>query len=73
MIMKKCQDFQIEILKEVTEGFQPNHYYVTKKRTKLVAFYPGDDKDAFVIYKTPKNFSTRYRKFEVIATGLNGL
>jgi hypothetical protein len=71
--MKKCQDWQIEILKEVTEGLKQNHYYVTKNRTKLVAFYPENDKDAFVIYKTPKNFSTRFRKFEVIATGLNGL
>ena len=71
--MKKCQEWQIEILKEVTEGFPQNHYYVTKNRTKLVAFYPGDDKDAFVVYETPMTFSTRYRKFEVIATGLNGL
>lgn len=71
--MKKCQHWQIEILKEVTEGFKQNHYYVTKNRTKLVAFYPEDDKDAFVIYEKPMSFSTRYRKFEVIATGLNGL
>jgi hypothetical protein len=73
MMKKKIQEWQIEILKEITEGFPPNHYYVNKNRTKLVAFYPGDDKDKFVIYKTPKNFSTRYRKFEVIATGLNSL
>lgn len=71
--MAKCQPNQIEILKEVTEGLKQNHYYVTSNRTKLVAFYPEGDKDAFVIYKTPKNFSTRYRKFEVIATGLNSL
>ena len=71
--MKKCQENQIEILKETTEGFRQNVYYVTKNRTKLVAFYPEGDKDAFIIYKTAKTFSTRYRQFEVIATGLNGL
>ena len=71
--MKKCQDWQIEILKEVTEGLKQNYYYVTKNRTKLVAFYPEGDKDAFVVYKKPKSFSTRYRKFEVIASGLNSL
>ena len=71
--MNKMQDWQIEILKEVTDGFPQNHYYVTKNRTKLIAFYPKDDKDAFVVYEKPMNFSTRYRKFEVIASGLNSL
>jgi len=40
MMKKKIQEWQIEILKEITEGFPPNHYYVNKNRTKLVAFYP---------------------------------
>ena len=71
--MKKIQDWQIEILKEVTEGFPQNHYYVTNRRTKLVAFYPKDDKDKFVIYEKPMRFDPRYRKFEVIASGLNSL
>lgn len=71
--MKKCQDWQIEILKEVTEGLHQSHYYVTQNRTKLVAYYPEDRKDEFVVFEKPKSFSTRYRKFEVIATGLNSL
>jgi len=71
--MKKCQEWQIEILKEVTEGLHQSHYYVTNNRTKLVAFYPEDRKDDFIVYKKPMRFSTRYRKFEVIATGLNSL
>lgn len=71
--MKKIQDWQIEILKEVTEGYPQNHYYVTNRRTKLVAFYPGDDKDKFVVYNKPMRFDARYRKFEVIASGLNSL
>jgi hypothetical protein len=71
--MKKCQEWQIEILKEVTEGLHQSHYYVTNNRTKLVAFYPEDRKDEFKIFNKPKSFSTRYRQFEVIATGLNSL
>lgn len=71
--MKKCQDWQIEILKEITEGLHQSHYYVTKGRTKLVAYYPEDRKDEFVVYNKPMRFDTRYRKFEVIATGLNSL
>jgi len=71
--MKKCQDWQIEILKETTPGLHSGHYYVTKGRTKLVAYYPEDRKDEFIAYNKPKNFSTRYRKFEVVATGLNSL
>ena len=67
------QPWQIDILKEVTPGFPQNHYYVTNNRTRLVAFYPGDDKDKFVIYKKPFTFDPRYRKFEVIAKGLNSL
>lgn len=71
--MKKIQEWQIEILKEVTEGFPQNVYYVNKHRTKLVAFYPEGDKDAFKILENPMTFSTRYRKFEVVASGLNSL
>lgn len=73
MKAKKSQPWQIDILKEVTEGFPQNVYYVTKNRTKLVAYYPEGNKDAFQILKNQMTFSTRYRKFEVIATGLNGL
>lgn len=67
------QKWQIDILKEVTEGFPQNVYYVTKNRTKLIAYYPEGDKDAFKIYNAPKSFSTRYRTFEVVAQGLNSL
>ena len=67
------QPWQIDILKEVTEGFPQNVYYVNKNRTKLVAYYPEGDKDAFQILKNPMTFSTRYRQFELIAKGLNGL
>ena len=67
------QSWQIDILKEVTEGFPQNVYYVTKNRTKLVAYYPEGDKDAFQILDNPMTFSTRYRQFELIAKGLNGL
>ena len=67
------QPWQIDILKEITEGFPQNYYYVTKNRTKLVAFYPEGDKDAFRILKNPMTFSTRYRQFELVAKGLNGL
>jgi hypothetical protein len=67
------QKWQIDILKEVTEGFPQNVYYVTKNRTKLVAFYPEGDKDAFKILDNPMTFSTRYRQFELVAKGLNGL
>ena len=67
------QPFQIDILKEVTPGFPQNVYYVNKNRTKLVAYYPEGDKDAFQILKNPMTFSTRYRQFELIAKGLNGL
>jgi hypothetical protein len=71
--MKKIQKWQIEILKEITEGCAENVYYVNEYRTKLVAFYPEGDKDAFVIYESPKPFSAKGRKFEVIASGLNCL
>ncbi|MEK9699069.1 MAG: hypothetical protein VW270_25050 [Candidatus Poseidoniales archaeon] len=67
------QKWQIDILKEVTEGFPQNVYYVTKNRTKLIAYYPEGDKDAFKILDNPMTFSTRYRQFELIAKGLNGL
>lgn len=70
---KKIQEWQIEILKEVTPGFPQNVYYVNKNRTKLVAYYPEGNKDAFKILENPMTFSTRYRKFELIASGLNGL
>lgn len=71
--MKKIQDWQIEILKETTPGYPQNFYYVNQQRTKLVAFYPEGDKDAFTVYNTPLKFSARGRKFEVIASGLNSL
>ena len=67
------QKWQIDILKEVTEGFPQNVYYVTKNRTKLIAYYPEGDKDAFKILDNLMTFSTRYRQFELIAKGLNGL
>ena len=56
----------IEILKEVTSGLPQNVYYV--EGTTLRAFYPEGNKDAFKIYAQPlKNFSKRYRNFELIA------
>ena len=67
------QPFQTDILKEVTEGFPQNVYYVTKNRTKLIAYYPEGDEDAFKILDNPMTFSTRHRQFELIAKGLNGL
>lgn len=70
---KKTQPWQIDILKETTPGFPQNVYYVNQNGTKLVAFYPEGDKDAFTVYKTPLTFSKRYRTFETIARGLNSL
>ena len=67
------QPFQTDILREVTPGFPQNVYYVTKNRTKLLAFYPEGDPDAFKILDNPMTFSTRYREFELVAKGLNGL
>ena len=67
------QPFQTDILKETTVGFPQNVYYVTKNRTKLIAFYPEGNPDAFQILKNPMTFSTRYRQFELVAKGLNGL
>ena len=58
-------DRKIEILRETTEGFPQNVYYV--KGDRLVAYYPEGDKDAFRIYDTPMRFSKRYRTFETIA------
>ena len=58
-------DQKIEILRETTEGFPQNVYYV--KGDRLVAYYPEGDKDAFRIYDTPMRFSKRYRTFETIA------
>ena len=72
------QPWQIDIIKEVTgtvDGFRypENVYYVTQNGTKLVAFYPEGDKDAFVVYNKPMKFDKRGRKFETIAKGLNSL
>ena len=67
------QPFQTDILKEVTPGFPQNVYHVTKNRTKLIAYYPEGDKDSFQILDNPMTFSTRYRQFELVAKGLNGL
>jgi hypothetical protein len=58
-------DKKIEILRETTEGFPANVYYV--RGDKLVAYYPEGNKDAFKIYDTPMSFSKRYRTFETIA------
>ena len=67
------QPFQTDILREITPGFPQNVYYVINNRTKLIAYYPEGDPDAFKILDNPMTFSTRHRQFELIAKGLNGL
>ena len=73
MKTRKTQPWQIDILKETTPGLPQNVYYVNQNRTKLVAFYPEGDKDAFIKYSVAKSLSTRYLTFEVVAQGLNSL
>ena len=67
------QKWQTDILREITPGFPQNVYYVINNRTKLIAYYPEGNSDAFEILENPLTFSTKDRKFEIIAKGLNGL
>jgi hypothetical protein len=67
------QKFQTDIMREITAGFPQNVYYVINNRTKLIAYYPEGDPDAFKILENPMDFSTKGRQFELIAKGLNGL
>jgi hypothetical protein len=67
------QKFQTDIMREITAGFPQNVYYVINNRTKLIAYYPEGDPDAFKILENTMDFSTKGRQFELIAKGLNGL
>ena len=63
-------DNRVYQLKEITEGFPQNHYYL--RGGKLIAFYPANEPELFKIYDKPFFFDKRYRQFETIAV-TNGL